>query len=89
MRRARHPVVLVSKLCASRLVRGILKSVAMPDGYANFGIGSPGPSLHIGATNGASGRANRRVQPVRRNRRLTCPYSEIKPKLAANGVRQI
>lgn len=37
MRRARHPVVLVSKLCASRLVRGILKSVAFEDGDANLG----------------------------------------------------
>ena len=32
MRRTRPPVVLVSKMCASRLVRGIPKFVAVSDG---------------------------------------------------------
>ncbi len=35
-RRARPPVVFVSKLCASTLFRGILKSVTVTIGYANF-----------------------------------------------------
>ena len=62
MRHARPPVVLVSKLCASRLVRDILKSVAVA---RNFEIGTRSKSRQIGATSCSGGRASRRVKPVR------------------------